>query len=139
MDTIQILRVGTAILEKQGFALAGREKSQKEYVFDFSILHPTVRKIFYDYEIANVPLYENQQRYWDEIETLESVGHMKMSPDSPDSGTQNAIFTPTIDSSVDNLDTPRSEEHKSPSLLDTPPVEFCYAPKKRKLERKIDF
>ena len=108
LDTIQILRVERAILEKQGFALAGREKTQKEYVFDFSILHPTVRNKFYDYEIANVPLYENQQRYWDEIETLESVLHMKMSPDSPNSSTQNAIFTPKIDSPVDNLDTPRS-------------------------------
>ena len=139
IDTIQILRVETAIMEKQGFALAGREKTQKEYVFDFSILRPTVRKNFYDYEIANVPLYENQQRYWDEIETLESEWHMKMSPGSPDSSTQNATFNPTIDSPVDNLDTPKSEDHRSPSLFDTPPVEFCYAPKKRKLERKINF
>ena len=94
IDTIQILRVERAILEKQRFALAGREKTQKEIVFDFSNLHPTVRNKFYDYEIANVPLYENQQRYWDEMETLESVWHMKMSPDSPDSSTQNAVFTP---------------------------------------------
>ena len=138
IDTIQILRVETAILENKGLLLQV-EKRLKKSVIDFSILHPTVRKIIYDYEIANVPLYENQQRYWDEIETLKSVWHMKMSPDSPDSSTQNAIFTPTIDSPVDNLDTPRSEDHKSPSLFDTPPVKFCYAPKKRKLERKIDF
>ena len=137
IDTIQILRVETAILEKQGFAIAaGREKTQIEYVFDFSILHPRVRKSFYVNEIANVPLYENQQRYWDQIETLESVWHMKMSPDSPDSSTQKATFTPTIDSPVDNLDTPKSEDHRSPSLFDTPPVEFCYAPKKRKIGTK---
>ena len=139
IDKIQILRVEAAILEKQGFAPASREKIEEEYAFDFSILYPTFRKILYDYENANVPLYENQPRYWDEIETLESVWHMKMSSDSPDSSTQNAIFTPTIDFPVDNLDTPRSEDHKSPRLFDTPPVEFCYAPKKRKLERKIDF
>ena len=30
IDTIQILRVETAILEKQGFVLAGRERTQKE-------------------------------------------------------------------------------------------------------------
>ena len=44
IDTIKILLVETAILEKQRFALAGRENTQKEYVFDFSIQRPTVRK-----------------------------------------------------------------------------------------------
>ena len=86
-----------------------------------------------------VPLYENQQRYWDEIETLESVWHMKMSPDSPDSRTQKATFTPTIDSPVDNLDTPKSEDHRSPSLFDTPTVEFCYAPKNENWNEKLTF
>ena len=67
IDTIKILRVETVLLGKQGFVLAGRERTQKKYVFDSSILHPTARKIRYDYDIANVPFYENQQRYWDEI------------------------------------------------------------------------
>ena len=60
-----------------------------------------------------------------------------MSPNSPNSSTQTAIFTPTINSPVDNLDTPKSEDYKSPSLFDTPPDEFCYTPKNENWNEKL--
>ena len=62
IDVIKILHVQTAILEKQGFPLAGHEKTQREYVFDFSVLHPTIRKKLSVCKISCVFLYDNQQR-----------------------------------------------------------------------------
>ena len=125
IDAKRILSVETAILKTQVFALAGLKNTQKEYVCDFSILLLTIGKIFYNNVTANLPLWGNEQRYWDEIQMLESVWQMKMSPDSPDSSTQNTIFTSTVGSPDDSNDTTNSDNNNSLSLFDTPPVQLC--------------
>ena len=71
------------------------------------------------------------------MKSLESVWQMKLSPDSPDLSTQSAKITHKIDSPVDSIENTYSEGIKSPSLFDTPPVQFCYAPKNQNSNKKL--
>ena len=56
----------------------------REFVFDPDTLDEGVRKIFYDYDVKEIPLYENQEGYWRDLELVESIWKMKPDIESPE-------------------------------------------------------
>ena len=88
-------------------------------------------KILYDYNIKEIPLYENQERYWRDLEIIKSFWQNPISPESPDIATQS---NSPLSVSAPTPSTPNVAEISiiASSGLDTPPVGLCFAPKKRK-------
>lgn len=113
----------------------GKENKDEELV-DEKSLSEDVRKIFFNYDSDCVPLYENQEGLWREIEQLESFWGIE-SIKSPD--TQSSQPLHIIQQTPGDERTPNVEQRDIPSytqdlfLLDTPPVNNCLAPKKRRL------
>ena len=111
---------------------------EKTEINDAGYLEESPRKILFRYDCDSIPLYENQEGlirdyaeregYWDIQTTISSPDSTFLDQVTPissilaselSSGTQNSI-TPVVD-----LATP-----------ETPPVNACYAPRKRKIELK---
>lgn len=117
------------------------EGSQKEdeRVVDEKALSADVRKIFFNYDSDCIPLYENQEGLWREIEHLESFwGIDSIKSPSNHQASQPAPTTVTQTAAEDA--TPIIDHRELPSysqdifVLDTPPVNNCLAPKKRRLD-----
>ena len=111
---------------------------EKTEINDAGYLKESPRKTFFRYDCDSIPLYENyegsirdyaeREGYWDVQTTISSPDSTVPDPVTPissilaselGSGTQSSI-TPVVD-----LATP-----------ETPPVNACYAPKKRTIEFK---
>ena len=105
----------------------------REFVFNPETIDESVRKILYDYDIKEIPLYENQEGYWRDLEIIDSFWRIPKSPESPD-------FTSRSDSPLpDSTPTPSTPKVAEVSIiasssLETPPVSLCFTPKKRKLD-----
>ena len=92
-----------------------------------------VRKTLYDYDIKEIPLYENQAGSWSDLEIIDSFWRIPKSPESPDITTRSNSPLPD---STPNPSTPKVPEVSiiASSSLETPPVRLCLAPKKHKLD-----
>ena len=53
-------------------------------VFDPDTLNDAVQITFYDYYVHEIPLYENQESYWRDLEVIESIWKMKPDIECPD-------------------------------------------------------
>ena len=105
----------------------------REIVCSPETIDEKVRKILYDYEIKEVPLIENQEGYWRQLESIETFWRMPTSPDCP------GVTTQAISPLPDSTSAPSIPEVAEVSLiasssLEMPPVSFCFAPKKRTLD-----
>ena len=101
----------------------------RAFVFDPDTLDDRVQKIFYDYDVKNIPLYEIQEG----IELIESIWKTKPDIESPESFSE----PPTPAMVHDTIAcTPESkpEDVLSSGSLATPPVRKCFAPKKRRID-----
>ena len=56
----------------------------REFAFDPDTLDDGVRKFFYDYDVKEIPLYENQEGYWRDLELVENIRKMKSDIESPE-------------------------------------------------------
>ena len=103
-----------------------------EFVFSPETIDENVRKILYDYDIKEIPLYENQEDYWRDLETIDSFWRITTSPESPDITTRSN--SPLPDSTL-TPSTPKVAEVSiiESSSLETPPVSLCFAPKNKNL------
>ena len=103
----------------------------REFLFDTSVLEANVRKIFYDYDLKEIPLYENQEGYWRDLESIEALWKIPNidSPDCEINDSENYMNfppeTPTtpVFRSVDDLNCSDGQV--------TPPACRCLASKKK--------
>ena len=56
----------------------------RDFLFNPETADKNVRKILYDYNIENIPLYESQEIYWRDLEIIDSFWLIPTSPESQD-------------------------------------------------------
>ena len=108
-----------------------------EFAFDPNTLDDGVQKTFYDYGVTEIPLYENQEGNWRDLELVESI--WKMKPDIESLETFSEPPTPamahdTIACTPENKPENKPVDVSSSGSLATPPVSKCFAPKKRRID-----
>ena len=106
----------------------------REFIFDSNVLGDDIRRILYDYDVQEVPIYENQEEYWQDLELIENFWKIPLITETPDSTTknlENSITSTTISTSL--IKTPECSRLVATNSLETPPVSSCLAPKNRKL------
>ena len=99
-----------------------------------NVLGDDIRRIFYDYEVQEVPIYEYQEEYWQDVELIENFWKIPAINESPDSTTknlENSITSTAISTSLIKI--PECSRLVATNSRETPPVSSCLDPKKRKL------
>ena len=94
-------------------------------------------KIFYIYDVTEIPLYENQEGYWKDLELVESIWKMKPDNESPETFSEPptpAMVHNTIVCTPENKPENQSDDVSSSGSLATPPVSKFFAPKKRRID-----
>ena len=134
-DYIQSFRFEKALMKGAQYTIEHVTGYVREFVFNPETIDENVRKTLYDYDIKEIPLYENQEGYWRDLEIIDSFWRIP-SPESPD------ITTRSISPRPDSTPTPSTPKVAEVSIiasssLQTPPVSLCFAPKKRKLDIKF--
>ena len=131
-DYIQSFRFEKALMKRAQYTIEHVTGYVREFVFNPETIDENVRKTLYDY-IKEIPLYENQEGYWRDLEIIDSFWRIPKSPESPDITTRSNSPLPD---STPTPSTPKVAEVSiiASSSLETPPVSFCFAPKKRKLD-----
>ena len=134
-DYIQSFRFEKALLKGSQYTLDFVTNYIREFIFDPMVLEENVRKILHDYDIKEIPLYENQEGYWRDLEMIESLWKLP-TIDSPDVSIHenyesSAPVTPATEKAT-------VIEPDSTTLV-TPPVSLRYAPKNRKISSKNPF
>ena len=138
LDFIQSFRFEKALIKGYQYTLDCVTNYTREFIFDTSVLEVNIRKIFYDYDSKEIPLYENQDGYWRDLEGIEALWKTPNidSHDCEINDSENYLNfppdTPTIPvfRSVDGLNCSDSKV--------TPPACRFLAPKKRKLISNYD-
>ena len=129
-DYIQSIRFEKALMKGAQYTIDHVTGYVREFVFNPETIDENVRKILYDKEI---PLYENQEGYWRDLEIIDSFWRIPKSPESPDITSRSNSPLPD---STPTPSTPKVAEVSiiASSSLETLPVSLCFAPKKRKLD-----
>ena len=83
LDFIQSFRFEKALIKGSQDTLDFVTNYTREFIFDTFVLEANVRKIFYDYDLKEIPLYENQEGYWRDLERIEALWKIP-NIDSPD-------------------------------------------------------
>ena len=133
-DFIQSFRFEKASFKGAQYTVEFVADCTRDFIFDSNVLGDDIRRILYDYEVQEVPIYENQEEYWRDVELIENCWKIPTFTESPDSTTKNLenSITPTaITTSL--IKTPECSRLVATNSLETPPVSSCLAPKKRKL------
>ena len=131
-DYIQSFRFEKALMKGAQYTIDHVTGYVREFVFNPETIDENVRKILYDYDIKEIPLYENQEGYWRDLEIIDSFWRTPKSPESPDITSRSNSPLPN---STPTPSTPKVAEVSiiASSSLETPTVSLCFAPKKRKL------
>ena len=132
-DYIQSFRFEKVLMKGAQYTTDHVTGYVREFVFNPETIDENVRKIHFDNDIKEIPLYENQEGYWRDLETMDGFWRIPTSPESPDNATRSNSPQP------DSTPTPSTPEVAEVSFiasnsLETPPVSFCFAQKKRKLD-----
>ena len=133
-DFIQSFRFEKASLKGARYTLEFAAGCTREFIFDSNVLGDDIRIILYDYDVQEVPIYENQEEYWQDLELIENFWKIPAITETPDSTTknlENSLTSTAISTSL--IKTPECSRLVAINSLETPPVSFCLAPKKRKL------
>ena len=132
-DYIQSFRFENALMKGAQYTIDHVTGYVREFFFNPETIDENVRKILYDYDIKEIPLYENQEGYCRDLEINDSFWQIPKSPESPDITSRSN--SPLPDSTPTPL-TPKVAEVSiiASSSLETPPLSLCFAPKKRKLD-----
>ena len=132
-DFIQSFRFEKGLMKGAQYLLHFVTSYVREFVFDPDTLDEGVRKIFYDYDVKKIPLYENQEDYWRDRELVESIWKVKPDIESPEPFSEPptpAMVHDTIVCTPEN----KPDDVSSSGSLATPPVSKCFAPKKRRID-----
>ena len=108
----------------------------REFVFNPDTLDDGVRKLVRDYDVKQIPLYENQEGYWRDLELVESIWKNKPEIESPETFSEpptTAMVHDTFACTPEN----RQVGVSSTGSLATPHVSKCFAPKRRRID--IDY
>ena len=132
-DYIQSFRFEKALRKGAQYTIEHVTSYVREFVFNPEKIDEIVRKTLYDYDIKEIPLYESQEGFWRDLEIIVSFWRIPKSPESPDITTRSNSPLPD---STPTPSTPKVAEVSiiASSSLETPPLSFCFAPKKRKLD-----
>ena len=87
--------------------------------------------------MKEIPLYENQEGYWRNLELDESIWKMKPDIESPETFSEPSSPTmvhDTIACLPENIPENKPDDNSSSRSLATPPVSKCFAPKKRRID-----
>ena len=135
-DYIQSFRFEKPLMKGAQYTIDHVTGYVREFVFNPETIDENVRKILYDYDIKEIPLYKNQEGYWRDLENIDSFWWTPNSPESPDITTWSNSPLPD---STPTPSTPKVAENSiiASSSLETPPVSLCFAPKKRKLDNNF--
>ena len=132
-DFIQSFRFEKGLMKRAQYLLDFVTSYVREFVFDPDTLDKGVRKNFYDYDVKEIPLYENQEGYWRNLEIVESIWKMKPDIESPETFSEPqtpAMVHDKIFCTPEN----KPDDVSSSGSLATPPVSKCFAPKKRRID-----
>ena len=132
-DYIQSFRFEKALMKGAEYTIDHFTGYLRKFVLNPEKIDENVRKIFHDYDVKEIPLYENQEGYWRDLEIIDSFWRIPNSPENPDITTRSNSPLP------DSTPTPSNPKVAevfviASSSLETPPVSLCFAPKKRKLD-----
>ena len=83
-DFIQSFRFEKDLMKRAQCLLDFVTSFVREFVFNPDTLDEGVRKTFYNYDVKEIPLYENQEGYWRDFELVESIWKMKPDIESPE-------------------------------------------------------
>ena len=136
-DFIQSFRFEKGLVKGAQYLLDFVTSYVREFVFDPDTLDDGVRKIFYDYDVKEIPLYENQEGYWRDLELVESIWKMEPDIESPQTFSEPptpAMVQDTIAFTPENKTENKPDDVSSSASLATPPVSKCFAPKKRRID-----
>ena len=135
-DYIQPFRFEKALMKGAQYTMDYVTGYVREFVFNPETIDENVRKTLYDYDIKEIPLYENQEGYWRDLEIMKSFWGIPKSPESPDITTRSNFPLPD---STPTPSTPKVAEVSiiASSSLETPPVSFCFAQKKREFDKNF--
>lgn len=116
------------------------DAEEKEKTIDEKTLPENIRKLLFRYDSDCIPLYENQEGVWREMELLESFWGINTINSPVENVRSPALFEPLI-TTTDELSNPtpttdqasvRKAAVADDNLTETPPVNSCFAPKKRR-------
>ena len=121
IDHIQSIRFEMALMKGAQYTIDHVTGYVREIVFNPETIDENVRKILYDYDIKEIPLYENQEGHWRDLEIINSFWRIPTSPASSDNTTRSNSPLP------DSTPTPSTPEVAEVSItanssLETPPV-----------------
>ena len=83
-DYIQSFRIENALMKGAQYTIDHVTGYVREFVFNPETIDENVRKFLYDYDIKEIPLYENQERYWRDLEIIDSFWRITNSPENID-------------------------------------------------------
>ena len=135
-DYMQSFQFEKALLKGSQYTLDFETNYIREFIFDPMVLEENVRKILlHTYDIKEIPLYENQEGYWQDLEMIESLWKLPKI-DSPDvSIHENYESSAPVTRATEKATVIKSNS----ATFVTPTVSLCYAPKKRKISSKYPF
>ena len=73
-DFIQSFRFEKGLMKGAQYLLDFVASYVREFVFDPDTLDEGVQKFFYDYDVKEIPLYENQEGYREILNWLKAFG-----------------------------------------------------------------
>ena len=79
-DYIQSFRFEKALMKGAQYTIDHVTGYVREFVFNPETIDENVRKILFDYDIKEIPLYENQEIYWRDLEIIDSFWRIPNSP-----------------------------------------------------------
>ena len=129
---IQSFRFEKGLMKGAQYLLDFVTSYVREFVFDPDTLDDGLQKIFYDYDVKVIPLYENQEGYWRDLELVESIWKMKPDIESPKTFSEQptpALVHDTIACTPENKPENKSDDVSSSESLATPPVSMCFCTK----------
>ena len=83
-DYIQSFRFEKALIKGAQYTIDHVTGYVREFVFSAETIDENVRKILYDYDIKEIPLYENQEGYWRGLQFIDSFWRIPESPENSD-------------------------------------------------------
>ena len=140
-DFIQSFRFEKALMKGAQYLLDFVTSYVREFVFNLDTLDEGVQKFFYDNDVKNIPLYENQEGYWRDLELVESIWKMKPDIESPETFSEPPTPSMVHDKIVcapENKTENKPDDVSSSGGLATPPVSKCFAPKERRIDLNFE-
>ena len=124
-DFIQSFGFAKGLMKRAQYLLDFVTSYFREFVFDPDILDEGVRKIFYNYDVKEIPLHENQEGYWRDLELVEIIWKTKPDIESPENFSEPptpAMVHDTIVCTPENKTENKPDDVSSSGSFATPPV-----------------